>query len=108
MSGHTPGPWEARPPNTADMFNGTVWSVGTKPEGFIAILPSADTETNRANARLIATAPELLEGAKDLLDVMLERDQGGYKPETKKIDEANLRWAVLKLAATIDKAEGRL
>ena len=55
------------------------------------------------DARLIGASPGLLEAAKTLLDVMLDRDQRGYDPATKAVDEARLRDAVLGMAAAVDK-----
>lgn len=50
---HTPGPW--------DQNGALIWSTGTKPRTTIAETDVfLDQEESRANARLIAAAPELL------------------------------------------------
>lgn len=70
--GHTPGPWIAV---KADLHGDDLerWSVctDTKPQYFIASIENGaltDTlDTEEANARLIATAPDLLRAAKKVL-----------------------------------------
>ena len=54
---HTPGPWY--------VLSGTI--IRSKDRGFIASTPAANIPTfeeDRANARLIAAAPDLLEALK--------------------------------------------
>lgn len=54
MSGHTPGPWAYRPTNNGHMV------AGAKP-GYLAEVRDCGSGCVKANARLIAAAPELLE-----------------------------------------------
>lgn len=68
MSGHTPGPWEA--------WRGDVWSQS---DLLVAIINRAKEVGNgRANARLIAAAPDLLavlQGALGLLETHPEGEE---------------------------------
>jgi hypothetical protein len=67
MSGHTEGPWTCIPwsgqieVRTKDNKTGGIAFLGNREEGAI---PTAQT---RANAKLIAAAPEMLEAANNLL-----------------------------------------
>lgn len=65
MAEHTPRPWSVNewPQANADM---SVGAVGTPR---VAIIPLRDVSINeqKANARLIAAAPELLEAAENIL-----------------------------------------
>ena len=54
---HTPGPWDVSPYNNITSKNGTI----AKTEQ----MPGNDEAERKANARLIASAPELLLIAKD-------------------------------------------
>lgn len=66
---HTPGPWFIPRANFPTGSAGTsVWALGG--DVLIAESPSKSLslEGRRANARLIATAPELLEALQDVLD----------------------------------------
>ena len=63
MSGHTPGPW------VSSIRNGQLWVV--HPSGAMerSIARIGDPlETDKANARLIAAAPDLLEALKECSD----------------------------------------
>ena len=108
MAAHTPGPW------SADVDGEGILAIDFGKDfttfGRFLVFPG-DMEVlegpDLATADLMATAPELLEAAKTLLDVMLDRDGRGYDPATKARDEARLRDAVLGMAAAVDKAEGR-
>ena len=69
MSKHTPGPWKAgsrsvRAPETEDRLGLDIRLYGGNPDD------------NRANARLIAAAPELLATLRGLHGVMRERHHG--------------------------------
>lgn len=65
MTQHTPGPWEAQifPHDDADF---AIWKVGVR----LALVDSRPNDKNmkesRANARLIAKAPEMLTALKHL------------------------------------------
>jgi len=75
MSEHTPGPWAVGP----DL------EVVYEPNGCRVTYPlsitsmKGRTDEDRANARLIAAAPEMLESLKDLLTVMEHCDEGQYQ-----------------------------
>lgn len=103
MSKHTPGPWAALPEEVHRNYiriRGTV--LGCRYKIANVITPDYDdgkereAKETRANARLIAAAPELLEAAVDLVS----RDFG-----SEGWDEA-CEQAALKLRAAIAKATG--
>lgn len=72
---HTPGPWEA---DGGDVFS----KEGRK---YIALtILDVPKKERMANARLIAAAPELLEAAKDALELLT----GLTIPEVKKLQKA--------------------
>lgn len=62
MSEHTPGPWRAE-------TNGAgYWDIRTRQRGIASIIPFPGTPSlDKANARLIAAAPDLLEALRALL-----------------------------------------
>ena len=87
MSGHTPGPWV--------VDAGKPLMVLAESGGFAVLISEAGrkvTTTDKANARLIAAAPDLLEAAKAMTEPAGEI---AYRE----------RWMALK--AAIAKAEGR-
>jgi hypothetical protein len=85
MTTHTPGPWEAR--------GLTIWEPG---KSALSIAVVTQHEPNaRANARLIAVAPDMLEVLRSLV-----RDDAGVTHEYLHIIRAKAR-------AAIAKAEGR-
>jgi hypothetical protein len=97
-AGHTKGPWECEPSKVGGLFN--VWGAreenrlkGMGPTSIIS--PTA----NEANARLIASAPELLEYLRRLA-FNLEHIQS--RPELK----LDVSW-MHEALALIAKAEGR-
>ena len=53
---HTPHPWHVSITNT-----GADYDVGAADNSNVAMVYASDTDTGRANARLIAAAPELLD-----------------------------------------------
>jgi hypothetical protein len=77
MSKHTPGPWKAN--NKDEIRNddndliATAWDIHVKREedGLITLLPN----NSKANARLMAAAPELLEALKELYNASLVMEQ---------------------------------
>lgn len=87
MSGYTPGPWRSDP----NSVTGSVWAGN---EFVASVYPNAPTDASvfdewprlgelRANARLIAAAPELLEALQPFaryLEVLQE--MGGNTPKT--------------------------
>lgn len=93
---HTPGPWQA----TTNAYGCNFvqrWEAG-EPHDLICGGNSHDTLTE-ANAKLIASAPELLEAAREVAAWY-----GPFNP-TKHPPEINGAW--LRLAAAIEKAEGQ-
>src|SRR3990167_398391 len=66
MSQHTPGPWTIDPSEQRDISGSRVFKVVTDDrnaaDGLIADVSAwwVDTQSARANARLIAAAPEML------------------------------------------------
>lgn len=99
-SGHTPGPWSARKADEEDRTRWIVCVDGPKPFWVATIengAPGDTLETEAANARLIAAAPELLKAAKaarEVLTVMFRARKDGPG-----------RQAYEKLGAAIAKAE---
>lgn len=66
MSKHTPGPWKAEPPNEKAMRNTwSVWPQEGSGHARIATITQGDNE--KANAELIAQAPDLKQQRDDLL-----------------------------------------
>lgn len=68
MSGHTPGPWGARPTDPSEAVD-FWWLVSRDNRDIGAINGSATDPVAQANARLIAAAPDLLEALVGLLAV---------------------------------------
>jgi hypothetical protein len=91
---HTPGPWVIQTDN-----RGFYWIDKLTNDGGFSICNLGNVEEAKANAALIAAAPELLEACRDTLTRLewWEEDR-----ENRCIDNA---FAVLKCA--IAKAEGR-
>lgn len=98
---YTPGPWEFIKAPKQNII------IGCKERG-IAIIPNDDKkieETKLANARLIAAAPELLDVAEMLWDLIISTDgvadNGEIKPwqtETKGLAIVNAVNAAIKKA----------
>ena len=85
---HTPGPWQASEPNG----RGNGWRAGPAWLGM-----DAWSDETRANARLVAAAPELLAALQSLTDIVLL--QFGEPP-------AHADGPLPKALATIRKATG--
>jgi len=86
---HTPGPW-----NLHDERND--WHIHSKKHGSISVIPKGGANQNfinsaKANAHLIAAAPEMYEALKNL-----ENDNGAIP---------NKAWSLIQKA--IEKAEGK-
>lgn len=99
MSKHTPGPWtinDARDGQSV-LFQIESSVQADKPEVIVAMLDDGNTSVSeqRANAHLIAAAPELLDAVKDLRDYLAE-----YEPDGGELAQ--------RVAQIIAKAEGRL
>ena len=84
MTQYTPGPWEKFPPGT--IVANPDQCVIKRREDFdwIASVQISNIPNWRANARLIAAAPELLEAAKDVVDAYgcecLDDERTGHCP----------------------------
>ena len=63
---HTPGPWRVESANRQNFFFG-IWAQVTKTGSMEIARVSGLAEFDRANANLIAAAPELLEACKEAL-----------------------------------------
>ncbi len=109
---HTPGPWTAVE-EYSNIFGelaigvlGNPRTPGEKAEAIcvISLIPNSD-DTDRANARLIAAAPELLAALKDAVEPMeaLIRHFAGSLLEHK---FNALRFVVRDIKQAIAKAEG--
>ena len=101
---HTPGPWAA-------VEHGVICEKCTSHGNFyVCGLIDPDNDEDKANARLIAAAPELLEALKSVLEIgaggVIERRETG-KPTWHALDEvANIaRNAIAKATATGGKAK---
>jgi len=84
---HTEMPWEINENNPINI------KITQKNKGTIAILPSVFTTENgydemKANAHLMAAAPDLLEALKDLRDAV---QSAGYPHESVKRAEAVIK-----------------
>ena len=66
MSEHTPGPW-------FPINNGSYWDASTEDRQYSTVIASIwetlGLETQEANARLIASAPQLLEALNEILPI---------------------------------------
>ena len=107
MSAHTPGPWRAVP--NAPGISDTVIDSGRM---VVAdVISRKSTDELRANARLIAAAPDLLEALRALVDLQ----EANEASETKALDFwDHARAAIAKatggapdLGAIINKIGGR-
>jgi len=104
MSGHAPGPWEVLP--ESDSHEGPLNIVseyeekgGRASANWIAECDlQSDEAQNRANARLIAAAPELLNALKDLVRHDRIEDERDHLPTCLEREQAE---------DVIAKAEGR-
>ena len=101
MNGHTPGPWRLSPLLSgsendrgfrifaSDGRDGTMWIADVSP--VIDNDRGDASEEGKANARLIAAAPDLLEALKDV--------------EANVADDSPFMWE--RVGAAIAKAEGK-
>ena len=100
MSKHTPGPWKigAPPPNGEQ-------TIGTQQGLMVAVATTGAGVPTEANARLIATAPELLD---ELESAVLQMGMAAECVESGRHDEAilHLRSHVRQKRAVIAKARG--
>lgn len=116
MANHTPGPWELgdETNNHAQVClgsSGHSCDMNRWPD--YPGLPEISRDEMRANARLIAAAPDLLAALKAVLDVGAADAAAcevtfGLCPETTHCPECDTRRAAIRMATTaIAKAEGR-
>lgn len=116
MSGHTPGPWRETVSLT---YGGEVSGLSPKGKPIVVArvpMPRRDPEERKANTRLIAAAPELLEAANagrayfQAMAQSTECDPGKIvefsAAEGKTLDALFERWVELSTAA-IAKAGGK-
>lgn len=92
---HTPGPWRV----ASWEYAGDDLNVDAKGRGFICLAGKRGDGEAEANARLIAAAPELLEGARQVVE-WRDLIRQNYP------DMAGLIRGMDDLAAAIAKAEG--
>jgi hypothetical protein len=80
MNGHTQGPWGPISDEFGDCEMGVAWP-GDSRGHFLAVAQSGDPDELRANARLIAAAPELLDALQHALErlecIPGDRDETG-------------------------------
>jgi len=76
MSAHTPGPWEIDPDTRPGMEwnNHIVDSTGNLTICFMSHSGGLSPDRDKANARLIAAAPELLEALESFIALNLRND----------------------------------
>jgi len=103
MSKHTPGPWSAR---SEDSEGGYSIEPRDEPNSRVVICArppwSGRADESRANARLIAAAPELLEALVWLTNTTCDVGKSGEPPTMNEHIEA-----IEAAKAAITKAEGR-
>ena len=101
MTPHTPAPWKADIENSAEGLN--ITDDEGRRIAHTATIRNPDytpliSEEAKANARLIAAAPELLEALKELTDLLQSPSGAGTMSEIR--DSAN------RARAALAKAEG--
>lgn len=101
MTKHTPGPW--KPWMTG--FDNQSFAIGPNGKTPIAKTLGGNKETNEANARLIAAAPDLLEALKECA-AWFELDKHRQNPVFASASSIGVQM-VLNAKAAIAKAEGR-
>jgi hypothetical protein len=102
MSKHTPGPWVSAYRNAA-AFDVSAPATGDARRGRIAEVVSAggkDVPTMRANARLIAAAPDLLAALEFVLPLVVD-EWGHYQ-----VSGSNGMRAITMIRDAIAKAKG--
>lgn len=65
MSNHTPAPWHVKPEGELRM---TPWIIDSNDNSICALL--SDSRKRKANANLIAAAPELLEACEQIEEII--------------------------------------
>ncbi len=95
MSKHTPGPWK--------VVGTEIWGANVKIASGRGAYDEKDRQKNKANARLIAAAPDLLAACKttlEMLDAEIRTAPLGRDTQPEKV-------TAQVLEAAIDKAEKR-
>ena len=73
-SPHTPHPWEVRPIGIGSQNDHSAYAIrqaeAPERDGWIANIPRSDEKNTRANARLIAAAPDLLNACMATRDLL--------------------------------------
>lgn len=94
MSAHTPGPWAYRPSNSGHFIAGA-----GENSGYLAEVRQCRSKQDvRADARLIAAAPDLLAALRDVV---------GWVPGPTAFFTDGSDAAIKRARAAIAKAEGR-
>lgn len=107
MSKHTPGPWTVEDVGYGDIQENESRPMVTSPKGRIIADPGDDA-AGRANARLIAAAPEMLAALKRIRDARdYHAEHGHYPTELLPRDQAFDDWAADIADTAIRKAEGK-
>jgi len=114
---YTPGPWKQK---TGPRLSGSGWAriIDIKTEGPIANVSSRHTKGNRergdfdteeANARLIAAAPELLKACQETLTRLINTEINGTLADAVigNQDKGRIQSSICILGTAIAKAEGR-
>ncbi len=85
MSKHTPGPWKIA---DGDSLRCSLWgwSIMSSDGYWVAVAHEEEEESDKANARLIAAAPEMLEALKRVEDWMIHNTVPTDRPAS--IDKA--------------------
>lgn len=106
--GYTPGPWHTGADGRI-VYNAAGWAVCNA----VTFHQRHQGDEDRANARLIAAAPELFDVANDALDAMLTLDDGalGYADGPMDAEGKGYTYPIkdeliAKLTAAIAKAKG--
>lgn len=73
MTTHTPGPWEARPDSENAFSAWSVYAVNDQ-NGYIC----TTSGNAKADARLIAAAPDLLEALREIAELPVSREMQMY------------------------------
>lgn len=96
----TPGPWRASPQG----IGGHVW-IRSDDGDFIASVPKGDNDPQKANARLIAAAPDLYAAGEAIcaaaaeVEAMLEAGEAAP-------DDSAMWEAIAKMRAALRRARG--
>lgn len=105
MSGHTPGPWTVAPTKhrngeaTAEIHHGNDGEV-------VCIMEAHDDDRSRADARLIAAAPDLLEANEIALSAMEQMWKDYMSDRHPNLEQINDAMKGLRAALAPAKGEG--